>query len=76
MADTKIGKQVRDVSKVSIKLCPEGWVVSLTEPCSGQIAFNRTDNLFECFSSLEGHLGAGTIDWRVDKYAKNRKAKK
>ncbi len=76
MADRKIGKLERDVSKVSIKLCPEGWISSLTEPCSGQILFTRTDNLFEVFEALEAVLAGGSADWRVDKYAKQRKAKK
>lgn len=75
LADSKIAGVDRDVSKVSIKLCDEGWVCSLTEPASGQVLFSRSDTLLHAFEVLEGRLGSGKADWRVDKYAKQRKTK-
>jgi len=76
LADRKIAGVDREVSKVSIKLCPEGWVTSLTEPASGQVLFSRSDTLLACFEVLEGRLGSGKADWRVDRYWKQRKVRK
>ena len=73
LADRKIAGVEREVSKVSMKLCPEGWVASLTEPASGQVLFSRSDTLLSCFEVLEGRLASGKADWRMDKYAKKRK---
>lgn len=75
LADREIAGVKRDVSKVSVKLCPEGWVTSLTEPASGQVLFSRSDTLLCCFEVLEARLAAGDADWRLDKYAKHRKGK-
>ncbi len=52
LADGEIAGVKRDVSKVSIKLCDEGWVCSLTEPASGQVGFSRSDSLLSCFEVL------------------------
>ena len=76
LADREIAGVKRDVSKLSVKLCDEGWVCSLTEPASGQVLFSRSDSLLSSFEVLEGRLGSGKADWRVDKYAKHRKVKK
>lgn len=76
MSETKIGKVERELSKVSIKLCPEGWTCTLTEPASGQVLFSVSDSLLKCFEVLEGRLGSSKCDWRPDKYASQRKSKK
>jgi len=76
LADREIEGVKRDVSKVSIKLQPEGWVCSLTEPASGQVLFSRSESLLSCFEVLEGRLSSGDADWRLDKYAKVRKERK
>lgn len=76
LADVKIAGVDREVSKLSMKLCDEGWVLSLTEPASGQVLFSRSDSLLSAFEVLEGRLASGKADWRVDKYAKHRKVKK
>jgi len=76
LADREIEGVKRDVSKVSIKLCDEGWVCSLTEPASGQVLFSRSDTLLHCFEVLEERLVSGKADWRQDRYAKQRRSKK
>jgi len=76
LSEKKIGETVRELSKISIKLLPEGWTCTLTEPASGQVMFSVSDTLLHAFEVLEGRLGAEKCDWRPDKYAKRRVSKK
>lgn len=73
MTEEKIGEVDRRLSKIGICLKGEGFVLSLTEPASGQICFSTSDTLIRCFEVIEGRLASGEADWRPDKYAKARR---
>lgn len=75
LADRQIGGIKRDLSRLSIRLLPEGWVLALTEPATGQILFSQSDTLIKCFESLESRVGAEDADWREDKFARKNKPK-
>lgn len=76
LTENKIGEVERDLSKLSLKLDDQGFVLTLTEPASGQVIFHVVDNLFRAFESLEKRIGSDNPGWVPDKYALQRKKKK
>lgn len=73
MTEEKIGDVQRGLSKMGLSLKGEGFVLSLTEPASGQICFSTSDTLIACFEVLERRLRDDEADWRPDKFAKARR---
>lgn len=76
MTEKEIAGVKRELSKISIKLDDQGFVTTFTEPASGQVLFNITDNLFRVLEALEARLTGDKPGWVPDKYALQRKKKK
>lgn len=75
LREKQIGKVKRELSRLSVRLTAEGWTSAITEPASGRILFSVSDSLIKLWEVTEGRLGASEVDWRPDKWAKNRKAR-
>jgi len=72
------GGEVREVSRLSVYADQEngGWRSMLTEPSQALVLWTHSDTLGGILQATEEHVSSDKPDWRYDRYAAKRGAKK
>jgi len=67
--------KARATSTLGISTDGQRWILRLADRDTGHVGFHAADSLKEALAGLEERLQAGTLDWRVDQFAKKGKKK-
>jgi len=67
--------KTRSTSTLGISTDGQRWILRLADRDTGHVGFHAADSLKEALAGLEERLQAGTLDWRVDQFAKKSKKK-
>jgi hypothetical protein len=72
------GGEVREVSRLSLYSDQEngGWRSMLTEPSQLMVLWTHSETLQGVLQATEEHVQSDKPDWRIDRYAAKRGAKK
>lgn len=66
----------RETSTLLVFFDGQGWKVALKDRAEGEVAFITTQELSLAWDVLERGLGAGTLDWKPDQFARGKGRRK